>query len=115
MRRLYHFIRQEKPQFEKLIEPRDFFRVFIVEPKQSFERIRAQEGAFIISAFHERFEREQILARPKNLPIYEYDTMIVPRENKELILEQLGLLNFTREALYPSLDAVANQITQRYV
>ena len=55
MRRLYHFIRQEKPQFEKLIDPRDFFRVFIVEPKQSFERIRAQEGAFIISAFHERF------------------------------------------------------------
>ena len=44
MRRLYHFIRQEKPQFEKLIDPRDFFRVFIVEPKQSFERIRAHSG-----------------------------------------------------------------------
>ena len=115
MRRLYHFIRQEKPQFEKLIDPRDFFRVFVVEPKQSFERIRAQEGAFIISAFHERFEREQILALTKNLPIYEYDTMIVPRESKELILEQLSLLNFSRETLYPSLDEVADRITQRHV
>ena len=38
MRRLYHFIRQEKPQFEKIIHPRDLFRVFVVEPKQSFER-----------------------------------------------------------------------------
>ena len=115
MRRLYHFIRQEKPQFEKLIDPRDFFRVFIVEPKQSFERIRAQEGAFIISAFHERFEREQILSRTKNLPIYKYDTMIVPRERKERILEELGLLNFTRETLYPSLDEVADRITQSFL
>ena len=115
MRRLYHFIRQEKPQFEKLIDPRDFFRIFVVEPKQSFERIRAQEGAFITSAFHERFEREQILALTKNLPIYEYDTMIVPRESKELILEQLSLLSFSREALYPSLDEVADRITRRHV
>ena len=115
MRHLYHFIRQEKPQFEKLIDPRGFFRVFIVEPKQSFERIRAQEGAFIMSAFHERFEREQILSRTKNLPVYEYDTMIVPSKKKELILEELGLLNFTRETLYPSLDEVADRITQRYL
>ncbi len=115
MRGLYHFIRQEKPQFEKLIDPRDFFRVFVVEPKQSFERIRAQEGAFIISAFHERFERDQIISRTKDLPIYEYDTMIVPHENKARIREELGLLNFTRETLYPSLDEVAARITQRYL
>ena len=115
MRRLYHFIRQEKPQFEKLIDPRDFFRVFVVEPKQSFERIRAQEGAFILSAFHEQFEREQILSHTKNLPVYEYDTMIVPSGKKVRILEELDLLNFTRETLNPSLDEVANRITQRYL
>ena len=115
MRRLYHFIRQEKPQFEKLIDPRDFFRVFVVEPKQSFERIRAQEGAFIISAFHERFEREQILSLTENLPIYEHDTMIVPHKKKKRILDELSLLNFTRETLYPSLDEVADRITQRYL
>ena len=114
IRRLYHFIRQEKPQFEKLIDPRDFFRVFIVEPKQSFERIRAQEGAFIISAFHERFERERIQGLTKNLPVYEYDSIIVPGEKKDLILAELGLLNFTRETLYPSLDEVADRITERY-
>ena len=115
MRHLYHFIRQEKPQFEKLIDPRDFFRVFIVEPKQSFERIRAQEGAFIMSAFHERFERDQVLSHTQNLPVYECDTIIVPCEQKELILEELGLLNFTRETLYPSLDEVADRITQCYL
>ena len=114
MRRLYHYIRQEKPQFEKIIDPRDLLQVFVVEPKQSFERIRAQEGAFIISAFHERFEREQIQNRVKNIPVYEYETIIVPGKRKKRILEELDLLSFNREALYPSLGEVADRITQLY-
>ena len=68
----------------------------------------------LISAFHERFEQEEILARTRNLPVYEHDTMIAPGEKKGLILEELGLLNFNRETLYPSLDEVADRITQRY-
>ena len=114
MRRLYHYIRQEKPQFEKIINPRDLLRVFVVEPKQSFERIRAQEGAFIISAFHERFEREQIQDKVKNIPVYEHETIIVPSRRKERILKELNLLSFNREALYPSLGEVADRITQLY-
>ena len=115
MRRLYHFIRQEKPQFEAKIQPRDLFRVFIVEPKQSFERIRSQEGAFILSAFHERFERKQIQSYVQNMMIYAHETIIVPGGKKQDLLEELSLLNFTREALYPSLDEVANKITQEYL
>ena len=115
LRHLYHYIRQEKPQFEKLIDPLHLLQVFVVEPKQSFERIRAQEGAFLISAFHERFERDQITGRVKNLPIYEYETIVVPSGKKEHIIKELSLLSFTRENLYPSLDEVANRITQPYL
>ena len=114
MRLIYHFIRQEKPHFEDRIDPRDFFRVFVVEPKQSFERIRAQAGAFLISAFHERFEREEILRFNKEIPVYEHYTLTVPRTSKVEILQELRLLNFTRETLYPSLDEVANAVTQRF-
>ena len=56
MLRLNQFIKQEKPYFEDRMEPRDLYRVFVVEPRQTFDRIRAQSGAFLISAFHERFE-----------------------------------------------------------
>ena len=35
--------------------------MFLVEPQQSVERLRAQSGAFLISAFHERLERSQIV------------------------------------------------------
>ena len=115
MSRLYHYIRQERPQFEEKIDPRDFFRVFVVEPKQSFRRIRAQRGAFIISAFHERFEKDEIQGHVRDLPVYAHETLIVPSESKNPILEELSLLDFTRETLYPSLDEVANRITGHYL
>ena len=115
LRHLYHYIRQEKPQFEKIIDPRDFLKLFVVEPKQSFERIRAQEGAFIISAFHERFERDQIENQVKNIPVHEYETIVVPSYWKNRILRELELLNVTRDALYPSLDEVSRRITQPYL
>ena len=89
--------------------------MFVVEPKQSFQRIRAQRGAFVISAFHERFEKDEIRSRVRDVPVYEYETLIVPCKKKEFILEELSLLDFTRETLYPSLDEVANRITSNYL
>ena len=113
--RLYHLIRQEKPNFKKLIDPRDFFRVFVVEPQQSFERIRAQSGAFLISAFHERFEQHEVLQWNSGIPIYHHFMIEVPKESKQHIIDELRLLNVTRETLYPGLDESANAITNRYL
>ena len=114
MRRLYHLIRQEKPHFEERIDPRDLYRVFIVEPQQSFERIRVQSGAFLISAFHERFERSEVLKCNAGIPIYDYGKLVVPKEKKERILEELRLLNCTRETLFPGLDEAARAVTERH-
>lgn len=111
MRRLYHLIRQEKPHFEHRINPRDLFRVFIVEPQQSFERIRAQSGAFLISAFHERFERSEVLQWNSGIPVYNYRTVEIPKEKKRCILKELKLLNVTRETIFPGLDEAAKAIT----
>ena len=115
LNRLYHLIRQEKPNFKKLIDPRDFFRVFVVEPQQSFERIRAQSGAFLISAFHERFEQNEVLKLNSRIPIYHHFTIEVPKEKKEHIINELRLLNVTRETLSPGLDESAKAITDRYL
>ena len=112
--RLYHFIGQEKPHFEDRIDPRDLFRVFVVEPQQSFVRIRAQSGAFLISVFHERFERDEILNRNADIPVYDYYMLRVPYTSKQDIMEELRLLNITRESLFPGLDEATKAITQRY-
>ena len=112
--RLYHFIRQEKPYFLENIDLRDLFRVFVVEPQQSFERIRLQSGAFLLSVFHERFERDEILNRNADIPVYDYYTLKVPYTSKQDIMEELRLLNITRESLFPGLDEATKAITQRY-
>ena len=110
MQGLYQLICLEKPYFDKRIDPRDLFRVFVVEPKQSFERIRAQAGAFLVSAFHERFERSRILKWNEDIPIYDHHCYMVPSEAKKGILNDLRLLNITRETLLPGLDETARAV-----
>ena len=112
--RLYNYIRQEKPHFKERINVRDFFRVFVVEPQQSFERIRAQSGAFLISAFHERFEAEKILEVNKNIPVYHRYRLTVPADKKDEVVDELKFLNITREVLFPGLDTAAEAILKRY-
>lgn len=111
MQRLYDFIREEKPAFAEKIDPRDFYRVFIVEPQQSFARIRAQSGAFLVSAFHEQFERCNVLNSNNGIPIYGHYTFKVPEKHKEHIRQELEQLQVTMESLFPSLDQAAKAVT----
>ena len=114
MDRLYHYIRQEKPHFKERIDIRDLFRIFVVEPQQSFERIRVQSGAFLISAFHEQFETEEILELNKNTPVYHHYKLTVPVNRKNQIVDELRFLNVTPEVLFPGLDEAAKAIVKRY-
>ena len=114
MRRLYHLIRQEKPHFEERINPRDFYRVFVVEPRQSFKRIRAQSGAFLLSAFHERLETSEVRKWNTRIPIYRHSILEIPAQYKQRILDELRLLNVTRETLFPGLDEAAEAVIQRH-
>ena len=111
---LYQLIRAEKPYFDERINPRDLYKVFVVEPQQSSERIRAQSGCFLASAFHERFERDCILAWNKDIPVYAHYRLDIPWESKPDILEDLKILNVTEETLYPGLDAAARAVTDAY-
>lgn len=112
--RLYYLIRREKPYFHEWIDPRDFFKVFVIEPQQSFDRIRVQSGAFLISGFHERFEREKILQWNSNIPVYDHYVISIPQAFKKAILDELRLLNIAQETLSPGLDEAARAITHRY-
>jgi hypothetical protein len=113
-RRLYQLISIEKPYFDERIELTDLYRVFVVEPQQSSERIRAQSSAFLVSAFHERFEREEIEQLYERIPLYAHYQLTVPGESKTGIITDLRLLNITRETLFPGLDAAAEAVTDFY-
>lgn len=111
--RLYQFIREEKPHFEPRLDPRVFYQAFVIEPQQSHERIRAQAGAFLASAFHERFEQAQIQQVP-GVPFYHHYQLTVPAGYKNHFMEDLALLNITQETMFPGLDSSAAAITRHY-
>ncbi len=112
---LYQLVRQEKPSFERPLDVRDLVRVFVIEPQQSTERIRQQSGAFLASAYHQRFERDSILAVNERIPVYAHYTPTVSWNRKRSILRELQLFNITRETLFPSLDESAKAITESYL
>ena len=114
MEQLVQLIQAEKPYFASRIDPRDFYRVIIVEPQQSPERIRAQSGAFLVSAFHERFERDQVLHWNDKIPVYAHYPLTVSKDDKTRILDELRMFNITREALFPGLDTAAEAIMESY-
>ena len=114
MRRLLQFVRDEKPSFEDRINIEDLYKVFVIEPQQSSERIRAQAGAFLTSAFHQRFEREAILRWNDQIPVYAHYMLTIPDGSKGSIVRELRLLNITRETLFPGLDESASEITETY-
>ena len=112
MRHLCQLIQEEKSYFEDRIDIRDLYRVFVVEPQQSSERVTAQSGAFLASAFHQRFERDQILKWNPGIPVYAHYNLTISGQSKASVMEDLRLLNITRETLFPGLDSSAASITE---
>ena len=112
--RLYHNIGREKPHFKERIDPRDFYKVFVVEPQHSLERVRAQSAAFLISALHERFEPAEILAWNTNIPMYKHHTFAIPAQCKGSILRELQLLAVTRETLFPGLEEATQAVMRQH-
>ena len=121
--RLWTFIRQEKPYFvESLIDPRDLFRIFIVHPRLLFDRVRAQSGAFLVSAYHKSFDFESDEIHERNTRYrrdnhdvpYNYYRMTVESGAKQSILKELQSLSISRETLFPELEESARAILKDY-
>ncbi|MCY4515123.1 MAG: pentapeptide repeat-containing protein [Candidatus Tectomicrobia bacterium] len=114
LQRLHNFIRQEKPGSEERINPIDLLGVYIVEPQRRFGRIRAQSGAFVISAFHERLEQPEVLKWNSGIPIYDHYKVTIPSKMKDKILDELKMLDISYETLFPGLDQTARAVTRLY-
>ena len=67
-----------------------------------------------MSAFHERFERKEILRWNERTPVYGYGVLRIPGECKARIMRDLCVLNITQEVLFPGLDASAKAVAASY-
>ena len=114
MTSLLHNIQSEKPYFTGDIDMSHLFQVFVVEPRRSFDRIRAQSGAFMLSAFHERFEGDEVAKRMANAKLYDHHVLTIPSPKKDELLDELEWFGTSGQALYADVEAAADAVSRRF-
>ena len=107
-------VTKEGRGFTERIDPFDLFRVFVVVPSIDERRLRTQSGSFLLSAFHESFERDVVLSNTPNVPLYDHYVLAIKATAKPEIREELKRLNITRESLLSSLEVSAEAIRKRH-
>jgi FRG domain len=104
--RLLHFIKVEKPYFLPKIELSDLKSIFAVKPKQTNQRILAQQGAFLI------FGLRSELRDDNEFGIEVFRTK-VPAGAKRAILDELDGININASTLFPEIESAAKYIMSK--
>lgn len=102
IRRLLHFIRQEKLFFDAEIDPSDIDSAFLVKPKQNNRRILAQAGAFFVFGEVDEISQLRDHIRVTRIP--------VPSGAKTIIRAQLDKLGINEKTMFPEVDRAARYI-----
>jgi hypothetical protein len=105
VKRLIHFIKEEKPYFEPKIVPQDLRKIICVKGKQSNDRISSQSGAFLL------FGLDSVLDEDGT---QEIDVSRITVTNKESILKELDLLNINESTVFPYIENSAKYVADKY-
>lgn len=105
--RLIQTVKAEKPHFRPEVDPFDLSFVVTVTPKKSHERIKAQEGQFLLFGLVESSEGA-------HLDHINIEQVKVPAEHKKKLLSDLSLFGISERTLFPEIDKSAVQIRNRY-
>lgn len=105
IRKLNHFIKQEKPFFDPNINPEDLRKVICIKSKKNNDRISSQSGAFLL------FGQDAILDENgnSNIKILRFSV-----SNKGEILDELDKLNINESTVFPYIENSAKYITQKF-
>lgn len=106
-RRLYQFVRMEKPYFQPTAKPGDLQKYFFVMPKKNNRRIIAQSGAFVAAGLltYKGMEKSSAIKTTK---------ISIPAQNKTAILQHLDALNINSRTLFPEIENISHYIKQRW-
>lgn len=116
---LLHSIKEDKPHFYNIINPKDVESVLAVQVKLDNPRIIKQNGAFLIFGIKKSEYRESgktycakinedWILKPKN------EKVIIHKEYKQNILSELDLIGINNSTLFPELDDYAKYIKDKY-
>lgn len=104
IKRLLHFIRQEKSGFLDEIEPNDLDSIILVKPKQNNKRILAQAGAFFAFGLDEEIKSDSV-------DKIKVGHIVIPASVKGDILKELDKLGINEKTMFPDIERAARYIT----
>ncbi|EJG1749500.1 FRG domain-containing protein [Vibrio parahaemolyticus] len=110
---LLHEIKEEKPYFKSVIKPEHLESVVCVKPRLDNPRIIKQEGAFLLFGIQNNKRNCATFTEDKQV-LVDSKRLIVMRENKQKILDQLASLGIMKSTIYPEIEHVAMQMKNRY-
>lgn len=105
VKRLLHFIREEKSFFEHRIIPDTLRSIICLKGKKTNDRITSQSGAFLL------FGIDAVLDEGGDNTI-QVDR--IPVRNKASILAELDLLNINESTVFPHIENSARYVAQKY-
>lgn len=105
VKRLLHFVKEEKSFFEARIQAEHLRSVICIKGKRSNSRISFQSGAFLL------FGHDAVLSESGN-PEIEVKRILVT--NKTEILRQLDLLNINESTVFPYIENSARYIAEKH-
>lgn len=105
VKRLIHFIRQEKPYFEPKIIPEDLSKIVCVKGKKSNDRISSQSGAFLL------FGLDAVLDESGSTDI---SVSRITVTKKDSVLRELDLLNINESTVFPYIENSAKYVAEKY-
>ena len=104
VKRLLHFIRQEKNGFLPEIEPDDLDRILLVKPKQNNRRILAQAGAFFAFGLDDEIEND-------TTDEVTVEHIRIDADSKGPIIKELDKLGVNEKTMFPEIERAARYIT----
>jgi FRG domain len=105
VKRLLHFIKEEKPFFEPRIKKDDLRSVICVKGKRSNDRISFQSGAFLL------FGHDAVL---DELGTPQIEVTRIAVTGKARMLEELDQLGINERTVFPYIENSARYIAQKF-
>lgn len=105
VKRLLHFIKEEKPFFENKIVAKDLRSVICVKGKRTNSRISFQSGAFLL------FGQDAVLDERGTAEI---SVKRIAVTDKKAVLAQLDKLNINESTVFPHIENSARYIADKF-
>lgn len=122
---LRHEIREEKPQFKAIINPKHLTSIQFVYPKFTSDRVRSQKGAFLLFGLNDKDANQPIKLVDENgaliksrtnaeHPVLNIHKAILKYDSINVMKGELISLGIRKPFIYPEIDKVSEYLVEKY-